>query len=160
MITNDKNSDEHEILEAIEDVPVGEVDSASFLSDLHGPDGSDTADVANLADGVDVVDDEPFVENQTPFYDPSGWTPMEIEAATGSSECMTVEHKLKLRSAYTEVEVDHIFHFLFTFQFKDLEEYIFMGSCFQDCSGSRDPNGEPQVTSYHRCFQGTVDYIW
>ncbi|XP_076941829.1 carbon catabolite repressor protein 4 homolog 6-like [Bidens hawaiensis] len=133
MITNDKNSDEHEILEAIEDVPVGEVDSASFLSDLHGPDGSDTADVANLTDGVDVVDDEPFVENQTPFYDPSGWTPMEIEAATGSSECMTVEHKLKLRSTYAEVE---------------------------DCSGSRDSNGEPQVTSYHRCFQGTVDYIW
>lgn len=58
---------------------------------------------------------------------------MEIEAATGSSECTTIEHFLKLRSTYTEVE---------------------------DSSGTRVSYGEPQVTSYHRAFQGTVDYIW
>ncbi|KAI3684016.1 hypothetical protein L1987_84538 [Smallanthus sonchifolius] len=29
-----------------------------------------------------------------------------------------------------------------------------------DYSGTRDSYGEPQVTSYHRGFQGTVDYIW
>ncbi|KAI3807253.1 hypothetical protein L1987_23178 [Smallanthus sonchifolius] len=71
--------------------------TTSFLSELHGP------------GATDVADGEPFVENQNPFYDPSGWTPMEIEAATGSSECMTMEHHLKLRSTYTEVKVDHIF---------------------------------------------------
>ncbi|KAI7737392.1 hypothetical protein M8C21_015320 [Ambrosia artemisiifolia] len=124
VITDDNKSDVP--MEAIDDASVGE-DSTSFLSELHGPDGTD------MADGADVADSEPFVENQNPFYDPSGWTPMEIEAATGSSECMTMEHHLKLRSTYTEVE-DH--------------------------SGSRDSNGEPQVTSYHRGFQGTVDYIW
>ncbi|KAL8265491.1 hypothetical protein R6Q59_023621 [Mikania micrantha] len=124
VITSDNNTNEP--LEAIEDGPVGE-DSTSFLSELHGP------DEPNVADGTDLVDGLPFVENQNPFYDPSGWTSMEIEAATGSSECMTLEHHLKLRSTYTEVE---------------------------DYSGTRDTNGEPQVTSYHRGFQGTVDYIW
>ncbi|KAL5699699.1 hypothetical protein ACHQM5_030568 [Ranunculus cassubicifolius] len=66
-------------------------------------------------------------------YDPSSWTPMEIETATGNAECTLVEHPLKLRSTYTEVE-DH--------------------------SGTRDSSREPQVTSYHRKFMGTVDYIW
>ncbi|KAK1411740.1 hypothetical protein QVD17_32434 [Tagetes erecta] len=124
VVTIDNNTDE--LLEAIEDVSVGE-DSTSFLTELHGHDGND------VADGADVVDEELVVENQNPFYVPLGWTPMEIEAATGSSECMTMEHQLKLRSTYTEVE---------------------------DYSGTRDSNGEPQVTSYHRRFQGTVDYIW
>ncbi|XP_059658083.1 carbon catabolite repressor protein 4 homolog 6 isoform X2 [Cornus florida] len=66
-------------------------------------------------------------------YDPSAWTPMEIETATGNADCTLMEHPLKLRSTYAEVE---------------------------DCSGTRDPIGEPLVTSYNRCFQGTVDYIW
>lgn len=30
----------------------------------------------------------------------------------------------------------------------------------QDFSGTRDSTGEPEVTSYHRLFMGTVDYIW
>ncbi|KAM0053764.1 putative poly(A)-specific ribonuclease [Helianthus debilis subsp. tardiflorus] len=124
VITDDNNPDG--LLKAIEDLSIGE-DSTPFLSGLHGPDGS----VAE--DGNDVADSEPFVENQNPCYDPSGWTPMEIKAATGSSECMTMEHHLKLRSTYTEVE---------------------------DYSGTRDSYGEPQVTSYHRGFQGTLDYIW
>lgn len=44
-----------------------------------------------------------------------------------------LEHPLKLKSTYAEVE---------------------------DSSGTRDTNGEPIVTSYNRCFLGTVDYIW
>ncbi|XP_024983570.1 carbon catabolite repressor protein 4 homolog 6 [Cynara cardunculus var. scolymus] len=131
-----------EPLEAVEDVSVGE-DSVSFLSALHGPDGSDFVDdnetseaelslgTPDILDGSFSTGNEAFV--QKPAYDPSGWTPMEIEAATGSSECTTMEHPLTLRSTYSEVK---------------------------DYSGTRDSNGEPQVTSYHRGFQGTVDYIW
>ncbi|WCJ30223.1 CCR4-Not complex 3'-5'-exoribonuclease subunit Ccr4 [Euphorbia peplus] len=66
-------------------------------------------------------------------YDPSLWTPMEVATATGNADSMFLEHPLKLKSTYTEVE---------------------------DQSGTRDPNGEPLVTSYNRCFFGTVDYIW
>ncbi|KAL2318107.1 hypothetical protein Fmac_031983 [Flemingia macrophylla] len=66
-------------------------------------------------------------------YNPSLWTPMEIETATGNAECTILEHPLLLRSTYTEA---------------------------MDCSGTRDPNGEPLVTSYNRRFSGTVDYIW
>ncbi|KAJ9559449.1 hypothetical protein OSB04_014063 [Centaurea solstitialis] len=131
-----------EPLEAIEDESIGE-DSVSFLSELHGPDGSDfvndnetseaelSPETPEVPHGSLSTGNEAFVPN--PAYDPSGWTPMEIEAATGSSECTTMEHWLTLRSTYSEVE---------------------------DYSGTRDSNGEPQVTSYHRCFQGTVDYIW
>ncbi|GMN45197.1 hypothetical protein TIFTF001_014391 [Ficus carica] len=67
------------------------------------------------------------------FYDPSSWTPRDIETATGNADCTFLEHPLKLRSTYTEVE---------------------------DTLGIRDSNGEPLVTSYNRCFLGTVDYIW
>ncbi|XP_057860593.2 carbon catabolite repressor protein 4 homolog 6 isoform X2 [Cryptomeria japonica] len=66
-------------------------------------------------------------------YDPYSWSPMEIEAATGNADCCFLQHDLKLRSTYTEVE---------------------------DYAGTKDSNGEPQVTSYHRRFMGTVDYIW
>ncbi|KAG8636291.1 hypothetical protein MANES_16G118500v8 [Manihot esculenta] len=66
-------------------------------------------------------------------YDPSLWTPMEIATATGNPDSTSLEHPLKLKSTYAEVE---------------------------DCSGTRDSNGEPLVTSYNRCFLGTVDYIW
>ena len=40
-----------------------------------------------------------------PYPDPYLWTPMEIAAASGDPERMTIEHTLNLRSAYTEVEV-------------------------------------------------------
>ncbi|XP_057960189.1 carbon catabolite repressor protein 4 homolog 6 [Malania oleifera] len=73
------------------------------------------------------------VEAEKTTYDPSQWTPMEMETATGNADCTLVEHPLKLRSAYVEAE---------------------------DCSGARDSNGEPMATSYNRCFLGTVDYIW
>lgn len=66
-------------------------------------------------------------------YDPSAWTPAEIETATGSSDCMVMEHALKLQSVYGEIK---------------------------DSLGTRDSSGEPVATSYHRRFMGTVDYIW
>ncbi|XP_042002203.1 carbon catabolite repressor protein 4 homolog 6-like [Salvia splendens] len=66
-------------------------------------------------------------------FSPSDWTPAEIELATGSADCKVMEHPLKLTSAYTEVE---------------------------SCSELRDSSGEPYVTSYHKLFSGTVDYIW
>ncbi|XP_027940118.1 carbon catabolite repressor protein 4 homolog 6 isoform X1 [Vigna unguiculata] len=66
-------------------------------------------------------------------YNPALWTPKEIETATGNEDCTFLEHPLQLRSTYTEAT---------------------------DCSGTRDPYGEPLVTSYNRRFSGTVDYIW
>ncbi|KAJ0985648.1 hypothetical protein J5N97_004004 [Dioscorea zingiberensis] len=66
-------------------------------------------------------------------YDPFLWTPMEIETASGNADCNFLEHNLRLRSAYRDVK---------------------------DYAGTKDPSGEPQVTSYHRLFMGTVDYIW
>ncbi|XP_071916936.1 carbon catabolite repressor protein 4 homolog 6-like isoform X2 [Coffea arabica] len=79
-----------------------------------------------------AVDSE-IVDVEQSQYDPSAWTPVELETATGSSDCLVMEHPLKLRSVYGEVE---------------------------DSSGTRDSTGEPAVTSYHRRFLGTVDYIW
>lgn len=73
------------------------------------------------------------VDAERTAYDPSAWTPMEIETATGCADSTLVQSPLKLRSTYSEVE---------------------------DSSGTRDSNGEPLVTSYNRCFLGTVDYIW
>ncbi|KAG0459767.1 hypothetical protein HPP92_022895 [Vanilla planifolia] len=70
---------------------------------------------------------------QKHFYDPYYWTPMEIETASGKANCTLVEHPLKLRSAYTDVE---------------------------DYAGTKDSSREPQITSYNRQFMGTVDYIW
>ncbi|KAG6557462.1 hypothetical protein Mapa_000735 [Marchantia paleacea] len=61
------------------------------------------------------------------------WTPEELTAATGSLDETTVRHNLRLRSAYTEIEGE---------------------------GGCRDPQGEPLVTTYHKKFMGTVDYIW
>ncbi|KAE8056418.1 hypothetical protein FH972_013193 [Carpinus fangiana] len=78
------------------------------------------------------LDSEPVAMEET-AYDPSLWTPMEIETATGNADCNLLEHPLMLSSTYTEVK---------------------------DCSGTRDSNGEPLVTSYNTCFMGTVDYIW
>ncbi|KAB1204555.1 hypothetical protein CJ030_MR8G021793 [Morella rubra] len=77
--------------------------------------------------------DSEAVAMDSTAYDPSLWTPMEIETATGNADCTLLEHPLMLSSVYTEVK---------------------------DCSGTRDSNGEPLATSYNRCFLGTVDYIW
>jgi hypothetical protein len=39
-------------------------------------------------------------------YDPSLWTPAEIQIATGNAECTFLEHPLSLKSTYTEAVVD------------------------------------------------------
>ncbi|KAF9617474.1 hypothetical protein IFM89_036435, partial [Coptis chinensis] len=38
-------------------------------------------------------------------YDPSLWTPVEIMTASGNADCTVLEHPLKLKSTYAEVEV-------------------------------------------------------
>ncbi|XAR70934.1 Poly(A)-specific ribonuclease [Bertholletia excelsa] len=111
--------------------------SSKFSSDVLGPDCSFSTDLNNPGD-VALDDDSPGMDSEPTgvvkfAYDPSAWTSMEIETATGDADCTVMEHSLKLRSTYSEVE---------------------------DCSGTRDLNGEPIVTSYNRCFLGTVDYIW
>ncbi|KAK6912650.1 Endonuclease/exonuclease/phosphatase [Dillenia turbinata] len=113
--------------------------NSTFLSELHdsedvlsdfGPSHLPCDDILDEISSSMVS--EP-AEGHGNTYDCSLWTPMEMETATGKADCTIVEHPLKLRSTYTEVE---------------------------DTSGTRDSNGEPLVTSYHRCFLGTVDYIW
>ncbi|KAG6739323.1 hypothetical protein POTOM_056916 [Populus tomentosa] len=131
---------------------IGE-DQSTFLSALHGVEGSlshnpnyspkgfasDPNDSQLDSPDDEVLDDFPLELDSEgagagkTADDPSLWTPMEIVTATGNVDCMFVEHPLKLKSTYTQVE---------------------------DCYGTRDPHGEPLVTSYNRCFFGTVDYIW
>ncbi|OIW03077.1 hypothetical protein TanjilG_19357 [Lupinus angustifolius] len=86
-----------------------------------------------VEDGLSPSPSSKSIDAENTPYNPSLWTPMEIETATGNVDCTFLEHQLPLRSTYTEA---------------------------MDCSGTRDPHGEPLVTSYNRCFLGTVDYIW
>ncbi|KAK4340825.1 hypothetical protein RND71_039326 [Anisodus tanguticus] len=142
-----------------EDELLGEYREA-FLSQLHGEAGSFPSDsnqfqataLEELDDklkkydgslelrplGEVIADDASDLDSEVAdrerfSYDPSAWTPMDIETATGNADCTVMEHNLKLTSAYREVE---------------------------DFSETRDSTGEPEVTSYHRLFMGTVDYIW
>ncbi|KAG0614641.1 hypothetical protein M758_6G192700 [Ceratodon purpureus] len=62
-----------------------------------------------------------------------GWDPFELMAATGERHLSVVQHKMNLRSAYSEIEGK---------------------------PGSRDERGEPLITTFHKKFGGTVDYIW
>lgn len=49
--------------------------------------------------------DSEVVDRENLIYDPSAWTPIDIETATGNADCKLLEHNLKLTSAYREVEV-------------------------------------------------------
>ncbi|GAB2275558.1 hypothetical protein Dimus_010315 [Dionaea muscipula] len=102
----------------------------SFILDLHGSEASPGNEI--LQDLPPSMDSASIADNNH-AYNPSLWTPMEIATATGNENCTFLNHSLKLQSTYAEVE---------------------------DCFGTRDSNGEPIVTSYNRCFFGTVDYIW
>ncbi|XP_050203861.1 carbon catabolite repressor protein 4 homolog 6 isoform X2 [Mercurialis annua] len=97
-----------------------------ITNEVHSP----STEVINDA-SLDL-DSEAFTVEKT-AYNPSMWTPMEMATATGNTDCTFLEHPLKLKSTYTEVE---------------------------GRTGTRDLNGEPSVTSYNRRFLGTVDYIW
>ncbi|KAF2303881.1 hypothetical protein GH714_024091 [Hevea brasiliensis] len=89
--------------------------------------------INEVLDDFSLDPDSEAVSVDRNAYDPSLWTPMEMATATGNADSMLLEHPLKLKSTYAGME---------------------------DCSGTRDSNGEPLVTSYNRCFLGTVDYIW
>ncbi|KAL0330816.1 UNVERIFIED_CONTAM: Carbon catabolite repressor protein 46 [Sesamum angustifolium] len=122
-------------------------DSDSFLSELHStgqrpfPDDLDPSSPSQKlhSHGGEILSENNNVKNEFILpvenwsYNPSAWTPAETQIATGSADCKMMEHPLKLTSAYAEVE---------------------------NSSGLRDSSGEPLVTSYHRRFSGTVDYIW
>ncbi|KMZ61865.1 hypothetical protein ZOSMA_4G01540 [Zostera marina] len=100
----------------------------NFLAELHGPEENQIIDSnfqyhASFHSGFQKRNN----------FNPYAFTPSEIELASGNAECSFLQHNLKLKSVYTEVE---------------------------DCGGTRDSNGEPQVTSYNSKFMGTVDYIW
>ncbi|KAK3008716.1 hypothetical protein RJ639_015400 [Escallonia herrerae] len=121
--------------EAMEEGTVGE-EYTTFLSELHNTvcftsDLSQSPSQFLERNGFPGYPEPVHVEKIA--YDPSSWTPAEIETATGSSDSTVVEHPLRLRSTYSEVE---------------------------DFSGTRDLAGEPLVTSYNKRFLGTVDYIW
>lgn len=84
----------------------------SFPSDLgqlliSDPEGSDTSNGVNKNQPF-RLDSEPSDVGKI-LYNPSLWTPTEIETAVGKADCTSLEHNLKLRSTYTEVEVEHIF---------------------------------------------------
>eukprot|EP00897_Mesotaenium_endlicherianum_P009636 jgi/Mesen1/8700/ME000052S08127 len=59
------------------------------------------------------------------------WDDEELEAATGERGSHVARHPLRLQSAYAQANAPH-----------------------------RSGGGEPQITSFHRRFCGTVDYIW
>lgn len=62
-----------------------------------------------------------------------GWDFEKLKTATGNPDCTVLRHKLHLHSVYPEI---------------------------QGQTGTRDEKGEPLITTYHRQFRGTVDYIW
>lgn len=100
----------------LEDLPetddgdkVFDEDSTKFLSELYDGNESFSSNISHAVRSDLVESDESFKKtepNALNFrYDPSAWTPMEIETATGNADCTLVEHPLKLRSTYAEVEV-------------------------------------------------------
>ncbi|KFK25402.1 hypothetical protein AALP_AA8G109900 [Arabis alpina] len=105
-------------------------DGETFLAKLHNNDLSQKEELVNE---MSCKPDSEAYNTGEIRYNPSSWTPMEIATATGDPERTAVEHSMELRSTYSEIEGQ---------------------------ANTRDENGEPVVTSYHRCFMGTVDYIW
>ncbi|XP_020580807.1 carbon catabolite repressor protein 4 homolog 6 isoform X2 [Phalaenopsis equestris] len=111
----------------------------NFFKELLGmeDDNQITKDVSSP--NLELQEDSSFFPSsavfnvETSFYNPYCWSPMEMEIASGNAKCTVVEHTLKLRSVYTDVE---------------------------DYTGTKDSSREPQVTSYNQQFMGTVDYIW
>ena len=63
-------------------------------------------DEAVLEDILSSTSESEAIDADEPVYDPSRWTPMEIATATGNSNNTVLEHSLKLRSTYTEVQVN------------------------------------------------------
>ena len=93
-------------------------DSDIFLSELHKTEETFPSGFGQSVGSDQILDDlSPSIEPELfdmekSAYDPSLWTPMEIETATGNPDCTHLEHPLKLRSTYTEVEVSHMGFYL------------------------------------------------
>ncbi|CAA7039745.1 unnamed protein product [Microthlaspi erraticum] len=115
---------------AQDDEGMGE--DGEILAKLHDND-EDLSQKEELVSEISPISGSEAFDSERITYNPSSWTPMEIATATGDQERSTVEHAMELKSTYSEVEGK---------------------------ANTRDENGEPVVTSYHRCFMGTVDYIW
>lgn len=92
-------------------------DFESFLSELHSAGQSPFSTGRNSSSPIQKLHNQgKEIQNQyfkqgnilameDSSFDPSAWTPADIEIATGSANCKVMEHPLKLTSAYTEVEV-------------------------------------------------------
>ncbi|KAJ6847114.1 carbon catabolite repressor protein 4-like protein 6 [Iris pallida] len=114
----------------INDLCDSESSDPNFLKELLGTEDASAYSEETASPSYHIQTDSP---REGPSYDPYVWTPMEIETASGDAGQTFIEHSIKLRSAYADVE---------------------------DYAGTKDSSREPQVTSYHRKFMGTVDYIW
>lgn len=117
--------------EKLEKLFLDEVDKTDVGCNNIGEDGMEELDSTsnNLlpAESIDVEDDlspspiSKSTESYKTTYNPSLWTPAEIETATGNAECTFLEHPLPLRSTYTEAMVNlkrlltYLFFFLFRF---------------------------------------------
>lgn len=122
----------NELNKAVVGEVVGE-DESAFLSALHEIGDAFPSDLGKLEPDLEVSDHSRELESVLPKspsnslsnevdndlsvamdktgYDPSLWTPMEIETATGNPDCTLLEHPLMLSSTYAEVKVDQAFTF-------------------------------------------------
>jgi hypothetical protein len=89
-----------------------------FLSELQGTQDKFgfkwTQDefAAEANDSLEIIGSS--LDSYLPYSkDPYKWTPDELKAATGSEDCTFVEHGLKLRSVYTDVEACFVIFFSF-----------------------------------------------
>lgn len=124
------------------------VNDNAFISSLHNAEGGITFDLGpsiksdveksfqfdesdsasnNLslpAESNEVEDDlspslsSKSIDAEKTTYNPSVWTPMEIQTATGNADCTFLEHPLPLRSTYTEAMVNLRISSTFFFFFK------------------------------------------
>lgn len=79
-------------------------DGETFLAKLHD-NNEDLSQKGELLNEFSHKSGSEAFNNDKIRYNPSSWTPMEIATATGNPERTTVEHALKLKSTYSEVEV-------------------------------------------------------
>lgn len=154
---------------------IGE-DSETFLSELTRESFNSECSQLQMANPVNeqqVHTSSPEIQpssTERTGYSPSLWTRTEIEIATGNGECTSLVHPLQLSSTYSETEVGVtefsaclfllISSVVSSFPFKLYHSDSCLFRYSQDLLGTRDSNGEPLITSYNRCFCGTVDYIW
>ncbi|KAJ4749536.1 DNAse I-like superfamily protein [Rhynchospora pubera] len=145
----DENSDSGQIIQAetletgkdiingncLIDSTDGDNPDPNFLSELHGTQDEFGFKWTQDEFAFEANKSSEIIGGSLPPYgnDPYKWNPDELRVATGSEDCTFIEHSLKLRSVYKDVE-DH--------------------------DGTKGSHGEPEATCYNQNFLGTVDYIW